>query len=460
LLKSSEIHVMSATEGIRFGPFSMDLEEGRLRRGGAELELRPQAIRALSVLILNSGRFVHPEQLMRDAWKGTSVSRNTITVTIAEVKKALQEYGSWIQCRPKRGYSLQVPKAEDLVQMGWHHWERRTREGMEKALACFEQAAREDGRDFRALEGVAASYLLLCSYSMKPPPEIYPKFRAAHQRAVELGGLTTALRSNHGHALHIFERKSGEAESELRQALRENPKQGTTYVRLAVLYASVGRLDAALDMVLQGRAVEPLCPVMLPTETFIRLCRREFDLAVSCGKIGVDLHPYQQVGRSHYAEALLRTGRVEEGLAEMRLVCTMSPDLPWLLALEATCLAKHGRPKEGLAILAYLKDLRELEYVDAYYMALLLDALGRRDEAFAELERARLENAASLFLLRVDVRADGLRGDPRFEPLARKVFRTPPSAESRRRRTRRPRLILGGASDTIAGHDTQPLEVR
>jgi hypothetical protein len=55
-------------------------------------------------------------------------------------------------------------------------------------------------------------------------------------------------------------------------------------------------------------------------------------------------------------------------------------------------------------------------------MALLLDALGRRDEAFAELERARRENSATLFLMNVDVRGEELRKDPRFKPLLRRVF--------------------------------------
>jgi DNA-binding winged helix-turn-helix (wHTH) protein len=46
--------------------------------------------------------------MIREAWDGISVSRNTVAVTIAEVKKVLQEYGSWIRCRPKLGYRLEV----------------------------------------------------------------------------------------------------------------------------------------------------------------------------------------------------------------------------------------------------------------------------------------------------------------------------------------------------------------
>jgi tetratricopeptide (TPR) repeat protein len=363
--------------------------------------------------------------MIREAWNGISVSPNTVAVTIAEVKKVLQEYGSWIRCRPKLGYALEVPRAEELIKKASHLRERRTREGLEKALACFEQAAKEDGTDFRAFEGMSLSYLLLCSHGMRPPKEMHLRFLEAHNRAVALGGLTPALRSNWGHALHICERKLDEAESELLHALREEPRLGTTYVRLAILYSTMGRLDAALDMVIQGRAADPLCPVLLPTETLVRLCRHEFDAAVLCGKSAIDLHPYQHLGRAYYAEALEHAGRIDEALAELRLVCVMSPDLPWLRALEATCMAKHGRRSEALATLDELQHLREREYVDAYFIALLLEALGRRDEAFAELERARLENSATLFLLNMDVRGEGLRRDPRFKQLRRRVFGAP-----------------------------------
>ena len=146
-------------------------------------------------------------------------------------------------------------------------------------------------------------YLLLCTYGMRPPNQMYPKFLEAHSRAVALGGLTAALRSNRGHALHICERNLDEAESELLHALSEEPKLGTIYVRLAISISSGGHLDAALETIAQGRAADPLCPVLLSSETFIRLCRHEFDAAVVCGKSSIDLHPYQHIGRAQYARS-------------------------------------------------------------------------------------------------------------------------------------------------------------
>ena len=55
-------------------------------------------------------------------------------------------------------------------------------------------------------------------------------------------------------------------------------------------------------------------------------------------------------------------------------------------------------------------------------MALLLEALGRRDRAFEELQRACQESSAALFMLNVDSRMDGLRKDARFKRLQRKLF--------------------------------------
>ena len=95
----------------------------------------------------------------------------------------------------------------------------------------------------------------------------------------------------------------------------------------------------------------------------------------------------------------------------------MSPELTWLLAQEATCLARQERRGEALAILAQLDELRRSEYVDACYMAVLCESLGQRERAFQELARAREENSAWLYSLEVDPKMDPFRGDPRFERL-------------------------------------------
>jgi tetratricopeptide (TPR) repeat protein len=239
-----------------------------------------------------------------------------------------------------------------------------------------------------------------------------------------LCGMTPELRSSRAHGLHLFERKLEEAESEFLRVLREKPSLATTYVRLAILYTTMRRLDEALDILARARKVDPLWTLLPATEIIVRLCRREFDSAADYGRKAVDLYPYLQLGRAFFAQALEFSGRTEEALAEYRFARAMSPDLPWLGALEATCLANNGRTSEASKIQEDLNQIRAATYVDAYYMALLNDALGNRDEAFQELGRAVEENSTMLYILDLDPKLDELRKDARFPPLRDQLARS------------------------------------
>jgi tetratricopeptide (TPR) repeat protein len=409
-------------EQITFGPFRLDTITTTLLRDGHELELRPQAFHALRALIHNRGRYVGYAQMINQAWDGNLVSKHTVAVTIGEVKKTLGEFGLWITYRPKLGYRLDVPHSDDMVKQGWHFWTRRTREGFEKALDCFQQAAIENPSDFRAFEGISLCYLLLGTYGMRMPREMYSGFQQAHRRAVELCGLTPERRADRAHGLHLFEHKFEEAETELLQAQQESPESPEVYVRLTMLYITQGRLDDALNILLRARSTHSLWPTVPANEILVRFFRREFDSAVACGQKALELHPYLYLGRLFYGEALERSGKPSQALEQYRLAVIMSPDLPWLRAVEAACMAKHGRRKEANAILSELIQVRKAQYVDAYFMAMLFDALGDTDQAFQELERAYREKSAALFAVRLDPRLDHLREDPRFTALVNRVF--------------------------------------
>ena len=409
-------------EQITFGPFRLDTITTTLLRDGHELELRPQAFHALRALIHNRGRYVGYAQMINQAWDGNLVSKHTVAVTIGEVKKTLGEFGLWITYRPKLGYRLDVPHSDDMVKQGWHFWSRRTREGFEKALDCFQQAAIENPSDFRAFEGISLCYLLLGTYGMRMPREMYNGFQQAHRRAVELCGLTPERRADRAHGLHLFEHKFEEAETELLQAQRESPESPEVYVRLTMLYITQGRLDDALNILLRARTTHSLWPTVPANEILVRFFRREFDSAVACGQKALELHPYLYLGRLFYGEALERSGKPTQALEQYRLAVIMSPDLPWLRAVEAACMAKHGRRKEANAILTELTQVRKAQYVDAYFMAMLFDALGDADQAFQELERAYREKSPALFAVRLDPRLDHLREDPRFTALVNRVF--------------------------------------
>jgi DNA-binding winged helix-turn-helix (wHTH) protein len=171
---------------IDFGPFCLDTANSRLLRDGAAIKLRPKAFRVLKVLIQNQERNVTHDQMIREAWNGELVSKHTVVVTILEVKKALQDCGSWIRYRPKLGYCLEVPRAEDLLRRAWHLWCYRTPEGLESALGYFQEAVGKNRLDPRPLEGMSLTFLTLGLCGIRPQSEMYRAFRQAYKRAQKL----------------------------------------------------------------------------------------------------------------------------------------------------------------------------------------------------------------------------------------------------------------------------------
>jgi DNA-binding winged helix-turn-helix (wHTH) protein/tetratricopeptide (TPR) repeat protein len=409
-------------EPIALGPFRVDLATTRLLRDGVEFELRPRAFRALKVLIENPGRLVGYEQMMHQAWDGTHVSKHTVAVTIGEIKHVLGEYGSWINCQPKFGYRLEIPQSEVLIRRGWHYWSLCTQTGYENALRCFGEAAAADGADFRAFEGISGTYMMLAGFLMRPPRDVYGPFLAAHERAVALCGLTPELRLDRAFARYIFERNVSEAEAEILAVQPERPNSVHIYIRLALICLGSGRIDEARVRMQQAQATNALTPELAFLGTVVRLLGREFDAAAEWGKNTLDLHPASQIGRAFYADALDYAGNPDEALTQYRLARTLSPEILWIQADEARFLALHHRVGEAAASFAELQRVRESQYVDAYHIALLLDALGKRDEAFRELERAYEENSYALLFAGLDAKADGLRSDPRFARLQKKAL--------------------------------------
>jgi DNA-binding winged helix-turn-helix (wHTH) protein len=402
---------------ITFGPFAFESSPPRLLRDELEVTLRPQALKALGVLARQRGHFVGHERLITEAWDGNIVSRHTVDVTVGEVRRSLGDHAAWIRQRPKIGYCLAVPRSDEAIRRAQLFSSLRTREGFDRALECFDRAAHEDPSDFRAYEGKSACYLMLMSHGMRLPSDMYERFLDAHDRAVALVGLTPELRCSRAHGWHLFERRPADAAAELQSVLEEAPRLTSACVRLALAYATLQRLDDALETVRRAYAVDPLVPLLPVIDLCIRFWRREYDEAVAIGSQAIELHPFLQFGRAFYAQALECAGRLNEALTQYEIGAVLSPGLPWLRALHGACLAKCGRMDEAGSMLEGLERVRAREYVDAYSMAVLREALGQRDEAFAELTRAVDERSAGLVAIELDPKMDAIRSDPRFSQL-------------------------------------------
>jgi DNA-binding winged helix-turn-helix (wHTH) protein/Flp pilus assembly protein TadD len=405
---------------ISFGPFVVDLMRARVFRDGQEIPLRPQVFRVLQFLIQNSGRLVDFDEMLAEAWAGAKVSKHTVAVTLRELKDVLGEYGSWITIRPGYGYSLEIPESEHLMRVGQHFRSQYTRSGLDSALRCFEQVTEIEGANVRAWESLAGLHIEIGFLSVRPPREVNKAFQQAYQRVVALKGLTPGLQLDRAVSLYRFEWKFAEAEAELLRVLQDHPKLTRVYVHLAMVYYLMGRTDDAFEELGNAEKADPLLPALAFVKPRLLLYCREANAAAACAKQAVALHPNSPLTHLTYAH-VLDFGGDPAALAEYHIASTIAPDIPWIKADEARSLATQGRSGEALEILSQLQGKRQEEYVDAYPLAFLLEALGRRDEAFQELERAYAERSPMMFWLDRDTRSDTLRDDPRFAPLRDRV---------------------------------------
>jgi DNA-binding winged helix-turn-helix (wHTH) protein len=90
----------------RFGSFTLDLGSGALLAAdGEERPLRPKSFALLRLLVENTGRLLSQEVIMEALWPNVSVTENSITQCIHDIRRALGvEAHQALRTRPRRGY--------------------------------------------------------------------------------------------------------------------------------------------------------------------------------------------------------------------------------------------------------------------------------------------------------------------------------------------------------------------
>jgi predicted ATPase len=79
------------SQQIVFGPFRLDPVKKRLWREEQEIELQPRPLAVLHYLVEHPGRVVPKEELLKQVWVGTYVTKTALKVCVRAIRKALGE---------------------------------------------------------------------------------------------------------------------------------------------------------------------------------------------------------------------------------------------------------------------------------------------------------------------------------------------------------------------------------
>ena len=98
---------------LRLGPCVLDLEARELRTAdGRPIELRRKALEVLLLLGQHAGRVVDKRTLMDQVWPGVVVGDDSLTQTIVEIRRALDDRGRQVLCTvARRGFRLQPSRS-------------------------------------------------------------------------------------------------------------------------------------------------------------------------------------------------------------------------------------------------------------------------------------------------------------------------------------------------------------
>ena len=76
---------------LAFGPFRLDQRTYVLSKGGAMAPLSPKLVQVLACLAEARGELVTRDLLLDRFWPGLTVTDNTLTRAIADIRKALDD---------------------------------------------------------------------------------------------------------------------------------------------------------------------------------------------------------------------------------------------------------------------------------------------------------------------------------------------------------------------------------
>jgi len=171
----------------------------------------------------------------------------------------------------------------------------------------------------------------------------------------------------------------------------------------------------------RAQELEPVSLLVNRAVAFNSYYASRYDQAIEQSRSTLSLDP-------SFAGAHLLLGRIfqqkrayGESAAEFQKALELSEGDSNEMAAQAQGFAVAGKGADARKILAELKERSQQTYVQPVWIAVILSALGEKEEAFQWLQKGYEDRSGWLIYLKVDPLFENLRSDPRFAELVQRV---------------------------------------
>jgi len=366
---------------------------------------------------------LHPE---RHVWSDTyDCDLAEVLVAERQVARAVA-HGVKVALAPSERAVLAAaapvnPEAHEAYLKARHHGDAWTREGFEKSLHYLHCALSFDQDHAPAHAQLAWTLSRLGFWGHVPVESAFPPAKEAALRALALNESLSSAHEALGWVKWLYDRDLAGAEREIRRGIAVSPSDADAHMTLAVFLATVrARRTEAVDL---GRAALRLDPISQSTNfslAWLHLFVDEYEEATRQARRTLDLYPDSLQATYALGLSAIAQGNDTEAVAALEAAGALSRD-----ALSVGYLAhahgRFGRRDRADQLIGELLAVRRGGYLAPKAMIAAYAGIGENDRAFEWLERAYNERDGIVYWLKAAPVFDPLRGDPRFDDLARRL---------------------------------------
>jgi len=405
-VKEGKTHQQTANDlGVQY------LLEGSVRRYGSDLRITAQLVDAF-----------RDEYIWAETYRGTMSDIFDIQEKVAaEIAQALQLRLSPAEKQNLKRRPTENTGAYQLYLQGRFFWNKRSQEGLKTAIKYFEAAIERDPHYAVAWAGIADSYSLLGEFGNIPRKELYPKARAAVNKALEIDNRLAEVHTSLASILMLSEWDWANSEKEFKLALELNPNYATARHWYSQWLLNMGRLEESLEMISRAAELDPVSQAILKDKGLALYYNRQYDEALELATKTLELDPNYAAAHRLLSLAYQAKGMFDEALIEHEKWAALTGNKVEAAVNLAQLYAVSGKFEEARRLIEGVE--RDRLLTDQMYrgLALVHLALGETDLAFKYLEESCERHEEALLSLKVDPKVDELRSDPRFTELLKKI---------------------------------------
>jgi TolB-like protein/DNA-binding winged helix-turn-helix (wHTH) protein len=312
------------------------------------------------------------------------------------------------------------PEAQDLYLRGLYIFSTgETAASSEKAIKFFQQAIQKDPNYAAAYTGLARVYAEWIPGKSRPR-DLMPKAKEFALKALSLDNTLADAHSMLGNIELFYDWDWSAAEDEFKRTMELNPNNVWAHEWHSRELVTRGQTDEAIAEAKLSIALDP-SPLGGDYPIWVFILARRYDLALERTQELLELAPNYVWAHFELAQIYEQNGRTEEAAQESLKADELFGTDPKRVAQLREAIANSGAKGYWRRTLENYRESAKSNYVPSVLVAGACVRVGDKECAFQWLEKGYDERDDLMINLKVEPVFDGIRSDPRYQDLVRRV---------------------------------------